>query len=343
MREAIEAFLVQLETERRLSAHTVRAYGRDLEAFADSVAARRGREARKSDLNLREVRAHLAELHGDHAASTIGRKLSALRTFGEFCRREGWVAENEVALVRRPKLGRTLPVALPVEDVTGMIEVGGHEDAIGRRDTALLEVLYGAGLRVSELVALDLEHLRREGRRMSIRVVAGKGGKDRVVPLGSKGCTALSNWLAVRDELAGPRSPSQALFLGARGGRLGVRAAREVVYRRCSETGARTVVGPHGLRHSFATHLLQSGCDLRTIQSMLGHASLSTTQRYTHLDLGHLMNTYEAAHPRARLEPAPASGRAGRGGAASEPASEGPPPQPHSGGAGSLEPVRRVR
>jgi integrase/recombinase XerC len=115
------------------------------------------------------------------------------------------------------------------------------------------------------------------------------------------------------------------------------------VYRRCSETGARTVVGPHGLRHSFATHLLQSGCDLRTIQSMLGHASLSTTQRYTHLDLGHLMNTYEAAHPRARLERSPASEREGRGRAASEVASEAPPPRPHSGGAGSLEPVRRVR
>jgi integrase/recombinase XerC len=341
VRAAIAAFLVQLETERRLSAHTVRAYGRDLDAFAASIAARRGREARTGDLNLREVRAHLAELHGDHAASTIGRKLSALRTFGEFCRREGWVAENEVALVRRPKLGRTLPVALPVEDLTAMIEVGGHEDAIGRRDTALLEVLYGAGLRVSELVALDLEHLRREGRRMSIRVVGGKGGKDRVVPLGSKGCAALASYLAVRDELAGPRSPAQALFLGARGGRLGVRAAREVVYRRCTETGARTVVGPHGLRHSFATHLLQSGCDLRTIQSMLGHASLSTTQRYTHLDLGHLMNAYEASHPRARLDPAPKDRREGRGGAKSP--SEGPPQGPHSDAAGSLEPVRRVR
>lgn len=305
MRAALASFLVQLETERRLSANTRTAYARDIEAFIDSVEARRSRPARVTDLDVREVRAHLAELHGKLAASSIGRKLSALRTFGEFCRREGLLDENAVALIRRPKVGRKLPVALPVEDVGQLIDAPQREGAIGLRDRALLEVLYGAGLRVSEVVALDLEDLRREGagghERLTVRVRAGKGGKQRVVPLGRKAAAALNEWLAVRDELATPKSPADALFLGHRGGRLSTRVARELVYRRCESTGARAVVGPHGLRHSFATHLLQSGCDLRTIQALLGHASLSTTQRYTHLDMGRLIDLYEKAHPRASL------------------------------------------
>jgi integrase/recombinase XerC len=302
MRAALASFLVQLETERRLSENTRTAYARDIETFIASVEARRERPARVTDLDVREVRAHLAELHGKLAASSIGRKLSALRTFGEFCRREGLLDENAVALIRRPKVGRKLPVALPVEDVGNMIDGRQREGAIGLRDKALLELLYGAGLRVSELVALDLEHLRWEGsERATVRVVGGKGGKDRLVPLGSRGCVAVREWLAEREELIAPRKhPAQALLLGARGGRLSVRSARDVVYRRCRETGARAQIGPHGLRHSFATHLLQSGCDLRSIQAMLGHASLSTTQRYTHLDMGRLFELYEQAHPRAR-------------------------------------------
>lgn len=301
MRETLARFLVHLETERRLSPNTRRAYARDIEGFAEGIERRRDRPARVRDLTVREVRAALAELHGERTASTIGRKLSALRTFGEFCRREGLLEENEVALIRRPKLGRKLPVALPVEDITTMIDGPQRIGAIGLRDKALLEVLYGAGLRVSEAVGLDAGHLRWDGPQLMVRVVQGKGGKDRVVPLGTRAAAALREWLAVRDELASPRSPSAALFLGARGGRLGSRAAREIVYRRCQSTGARAVVGPHGLRHSFASHLLQSGCDLRTIQSMLGHASLSTTQRYTHLDVGRLFELYEQSHPRANL------------------------------------------
>lgn len=301
MRAALSSFLVHLERERRLSANTCAAYRRDVEAFAGSIENRRGRPARVRDLDVREVRAHLAELHGKLAASTVGRKLSALRTFAEFCRREGLLEENAVALIRRPKLGRKLPVALPVEDVGALIDTPQRPGALGLRDRALLEILYGAGLRVSEAVALDLEDLRREAGRLTVRVRFAKGGKQRVVPLGTKAAAALDDWLAAREELLTPKSPGEALFLGARGGRLAARVARELVYRRCEGTGARAVVGPHGLRHSFATHLLQSGCDLRTIQAMLGHASLSTTQRYTHLDMGRLFELYEQAHPRASL------------------------------------------
>jgi site-specific recombinase XerD len=300
MRSALDRFMVHLETERRLSSNTRVAYRRDVEDFIASVEARRGRPAKVGDLGVREVRAHLAERHKDLAPSSIGRKLSALRSFGEFCRREGLLEENAVALLRRPKLGRKLPVALPVEDVGAMIDRPQRDGPIGARDRALLEVLYGAGLRVSEAVSLELEDLRWEAdHRLTLRIRNGKGGKERVVPLGRSAAASLEAWLAVREDLLRPKSPKSLLFVGARGGALSARVAREVVYRRCQESGARTVVGPHGLRHSFATHLLQSGCDLRTIQSMLGHASLSTTQRYTHLDMGRLFELYERAHPRA--------------------------------------------
>lgn len=316
MRDAIERFLEHLASERRLSPHTLRAYRGDLEDFVARVEARRGRAATLDDLAVREVRADLAERFGKQSASTAARKLSALRSFGEFLRREGLRADNEAALVRRPKLPQKLPVALPVEDVTGMIEGEGHAGGpIGARDRAILEVLYGAGLRVGECVALDLDQLRWEGDELTIRVVGGKGGKDREVPLGRAGARALRDYLAVREALlpasaraAGRAAPGRrapvgepALFLSRRGRRMSDRSVRALVYRRCEAAGTRARIGPHGLRHSFATHLLESGCDLRSIQTMLGHASLSTTQRYTHLDLGTIADVYERAHPRASL------------------------------------------
>ena len=307
MQAALDRYLVHLEAERRVSPHTLRAYRRDLEDFLARVEQRRGRAALVTDLNLRELRSELADLYGAVQASTLARKLSSLRGFAEFLRRAGVLADNEAALVRRPKQRVRLPVALPVEDITPMIDGPGHADGpLGRRDVAILEVLYGSGLRVSECAGLDLDHLAWAGDELSLRVIGGKGGKDRVVPLGHTGALALRAWLAVRDDLSPKPGPglarkSQPVFLSRRGVRISVRTIRELVYRRCLATGARARVGPHGLRHSFATHLLESGCDLRSIQRMLGHASLSTTQRYTHLDLGHLTDIYEKAHPRAQL------------------------------------------
>lgn len=297
MDELREAFLEHLRAEVRASAHTVRAYAADVAAFLRSVHDRAGRPARPGDLSVMFVRAHLAQLHGTHTPATISRKLSALRTFAEFLRTRGLVPDNELKLVASPKQRQRLPVALPPEDLGAMID-RPTDDAIASRDRAVLEVLYGAGLRVSECTALDLHDLRREGERTWIRVRSGKGGKDRTVPLGRPGTEALARWLERRPELATPRSPAEALFLGARGGRLGARQARQLVYASSTEH-ARARVGPHALRHSFATHLLDSGCDLRAIQSMLGHASLSTTQRYTHVSLGKVLDVYERAHPRA--------------------------------------------
>lgn len=298
MRAAAEAFVQHLTQERRLSAHTVRAYAHSVSTFADAVEARRARPPRPDDLSVLEVRAHLAELHGRLAPTTIARTLSALRTFGEWMRREGLVADNEVALIDSPKRRSRLPVALPQGDVEEMIESPPpHDSPQARRDRAVLEVLYGAGLRVSECAALDLGHVRWEADRALVRVVHGKGGKDRIVPLGRPAAAALQQWLEVREQLLTPRSPAQALFIANRGGRLGDRQIRNLVYAR-SDAHARARVGPHALRHSFATHLMDAGCDLRTIQSLLGHASLSTTQRYTHVSMGGLMETYRKAHPR---------------------------------------------
>jgi site-specific recombinase XerD len=301
VRAEIEDFLEHLEHEVRASGNTVAAYRRDLEAFAEAVEVRRGRPGRAADLNVREVRSHLAELHRvRRAPSTIARKLSALSTFGEYLRRMGANPENELALIARPKRRSRLPVVLPQRDVGDLIDAPHRAGARGLRDRAVLEVLYGAGLRVSECAALDIDHLRWEGHAASVRVVRGKGGKDRIVPLGRPAAAALRAYLECRGELMKPRSPKNALFVGDRGGRMGVRSIRNLVYRRCEATGSRSRISPHGLRHSFATHLLEEGCDLRTIQGLLGHASLSTTQRYTHLGMGQLIDVYTRAHPRAR-------------------------------------------
>ncbi len=299
MQTALERFVGYLDNETRASKHTVRAYRGDIEAFLKGVEARRGRPAVLSDLNVREVRAHLAERFGDCEPTTLGRQLSSLRSFGEFLRREGVVLDNEVALVRTPKRRRQLPVVLSEGDVAALIERTDRTTVKGLRALAILEVLYGAGLRVSECVGLDVEHLRWEGQTLSVRIARGKGGKDRVVPLGSKAARAIRNYLDVRGGLLDGKR-EHALFLSDKGRRMSDRVVRRMVYDACRHAGTRATVGPHKLRHSFATHLLTDGCDLRSIQTMLGHVSLSTTQRYTHLDMGRLLEVYESCHPRAK-------------------------------------------
>ena len=303
MRDALDNFLDRLGRSSGASKHTLRGYRRDLEVFIDGIEARHERPATPADLQVQEVRLHLADLFDGHAPSSMARALSAIRSFGEFMRSEGLIPDNPATLVRRPKQSRQLPSVLPVEDIKAIIDgpPGFADDPIGRRDRALLEVLYGSGLRISEALGLDLDDLRWERDNLTIRVREGKGKKDRAVPLGSRGRAALRAYLEVRERLGGAKADSLALFRSRRGRRFGDRSARELVYRRCLATGARIRVGPHGLRHSFATHLLESGCDLRTIQQLLGHSSLSTTQRYTHLDMSKIAEIYERAHPRARM------------------------------------------
>lgn len=299
MREAAAAFVEHCRSERRLAAHTLRAYAGDLRELCDFIAELRGREPVVGDLDARTVRAWLAARHRTLSPVSIARRLSTLRGFGEWMRRMGLVPDNEVAQIASPKRRSKLAAVLSEEDVQDMIEQPHRDGPRGVRDRALLEVIYGAGLRVSEACALDLGHLEREGGALRVRVVGGKGGKDRIVPLGTPALHAIDAWLAVRPQLMRATSPAQALWIADRGGRLGVREARRIVVDRSISTGARARIAPHGLRHSFATHLLESGCDLRSIQAMLGHASLSTTQRYTHLTFGATLDVYERAHPRA--------------------------------------------
>ena len=246
------------------------------------------------------VRGYLASLFGHNDPSTISRKLSTLRSFGAYLVRRGIRPDNPVKLVAMPRRPRVLPRFLSVDEASNVMEVPDNKTPAGLRDRALLEVMYGSGLRVSELCALDLGDV--EGSQSTVKVRKGKGGKERIVPLGGAAMKALDGYLEQRARLRHPRTGHQdprALFLNVRGGRLTTRSVARLVNKSSAQAATRVTVSPHALRHSCATHLLDGGADLRSIQEILGHASLRTTQRYTHLSIDHLMNVYDRAHPRA--------------------------------------------
>jgi integrase/recombinase XerC len=294
----IERFERYLASERRASARTVSTYLRDLRALDAFLA--RAADARDADqLDVRDLRAFLAAAPEAREPATLQRKIAALRSFYRFLIRRGGARRNPAAELKAPKLKRKLPHFLGVEKAAEVVE---QPDALGSgasraRDRALLELLYGSGLRVSELCGLDLDAL--ELGVGSARVL-GKGGKERIVPIGSKARAALSEYLTQRASLA-PRKPSarpqRALFLSARGGRLGVRQVQNLVKQYGMLATGTPELHPHALRHSCATHLLDAGADLRSIQELLGHASLSTTQRYTHVSMDQLQAVYTKAHP----------------------------------------------
>jgi integrase/recombinase XerC len=303
METAIAAFRQFLTSERRASAHTVRAYLHDvgeLEAFARRTL---GREPVLADLDVLLCRSYLASLHGENDAATIARKLSSLRAFFRVLLRRRLVRGSPVSALRAPKRPKRLPSFLGKEDVGRLLE-GESERGAGER--ALFEIIYGAGLRVSEACALDVADLQ-PGAGACVLIRQGKGRKDRVVPIGSKARQALEAYLprraaalaALPPQQADDRRDPEALFLSRRGRRLDPRSVRRMLAGRGLATGTPRV-SPHALRHSFATHLLGEGADLRAIQEMLGHASLRTTQRYAHVNIDHLMAVYDKAHPRAR-------------------------------------------
>lgn len=304
MQKHVEAFLTSLTHERRGSAHTVRAYSRDLAEFAEFVKKKTGRPPTPGDLDMPLVRGYLASLFGHNDPSTISRKLSTLRSFGKYLVRRGVRADNPVTLVAMPRKPKVLPRFLSVDEACNVMVTPDEDTPAGRRDRALLEVMYGSGLRVSEVCALDVGDV--EASQSTVRVRQGKGGKERIVPFGGAAMTALDSYLEVRSELRHPRTNVQqdprALFLNVRGGRLTTRSVARLVNKSSTQAGTRVTVSPHALRHSCATHLLDGGADLRSIQEILGHASLRTTQRYTHLSIDHLMNVYDRAHPRAHAK-----------------------------------------
>lgn len=295
---AIEAYLDHLARVRRLAASTVRAYRADLDDLADSAGANRPLDA----VDLETLREWLwrARTRGD-ARSTLARRTSSVRGFFAWALDQGFVPADPSLRLVSPKRGRTLPKVATADTVREVLDAararaaGG--DALALRDHAVLELLYAAGLRVAELCGLDIDDIDLD--RATVRVL-GKGSKERVVPFGAPARNALEAYLVRgRPRLTADRTVAGAVFLGARGGRLVPRAVYDVVSRDLAPTLATTGVGAHTLRHSAATHLLDGGADLRAVQELLGHASLGTTQIYTHVSTERLAATYRQAHPRA--------------------------------------------
>jgi integrase/recombinase XerC len=299
--DALEKFMVHLATERRASPNTVSAYRGDLLALAAFVKDKRpGGEALVADIDVYVLRGWLGTLSRIVTASSVARKIAAVRTWMRFLRKRGFIDKSPADELSSPKVRRPLPTFLSVDAAAQVMEAPDISTTAGKRDRAVLELLYGSGLRVGELAALALGDLDLPGA--SARVL-GKGSKERLVPLGRKSIEAIRAWLAVRAELAHPKTGALdpcALFVSARGARLGVRAVQVLVQRFGALGAGRADLHPHALRHTAATHLLDGGADLRAIQELLGHASLSTTQRYTHVSMEHLLKVYDAAHPLAR-------------------------------------------
>lgn len=302
----IERFAEYLEHERRSSKNTVLAYRRDLTGLLTFLTARLEREPLLPDVSRLTLRAWLGASSDNLAPASIARKLSSVRALYVFLGRSGEARENPAALLQSPKLSRNLPLVLRPEAAAEVLEValqaplGTEVEKL--RDRALLELLYGSGLRVSELCALNLEAI--DARGAEVRVL-GKGRKERIVPLGSKALEALAAYLPRRSELRHPKTgrfDAEALLLTRRGKRLGVRRVQALVQRYGALGAGRPDLHPHALRHSCATHLLEGGADLRVIQELLGHSSLATTQRYTHVSLDQLLTVYDKAHPLARAK-----------------------------------------
>ena len=318
MKAPVTAFLRHLEVEKHASPHTLGAYGRDLDQWVKFlVESERSATARADALvvgaTMRDVRAWLAVLHARGLdAVSVARKLAAVRSLYRFLARRGVVLRNPGRDVRPPRPARKLVTFLPTDEAAAVVDARALGGDARARDVAILEMLYATGLRVSELTGLDVDAIDREAR--TVRVL-GKGSKERMVPYGAPAARALEAYLGPRATNRGP------VFVNARGGRLTARSIHTIVRRAARAAGVTRRVSPHTLRHTFATHLLDRGADLRVIQELLGHSRLSTTQRYTHVSTAQLLQTYDAAHPRAsskgavRSEPPPGFDCAGKAGA----------------------------
>ncbi|EYF06202.1 tyrosine recombinase XerC [Chondromyces apiculatus] len=313
---AIARFLAHLQGEKRASPNTVAAYRRDLEqlarfarerGFARERVKERAEAPTPADVDVLLLRSWLGTLARTHAPASIARKIAAVRALLKYLERLGEVTKNAATALQLPKVRRPMPTFLNVDAAAEVMEIPDEDSPEGLRDRAMLETLYGAGLRVSELCGLDLRNVTWHaapggGREATLRVI-GKGDKERLVPLGQKAVAAVRAYLARRDELRHPQTGAldpQAVFVSRRGVRLGPRWVQKLVQRYGALGAGRGDLHPHALRHTCATHLLDGGADLRAIQKLLGHASLSTTQRYAHVSVDHLIRVYDQAHPLAK-------------------------------------------
>ena len=332
MKPQVRDFLEYLRLNRNASAHTIAAYDGDITQYLEFVAAQAGTTLARLQpeaLDLTTIRLFMGELHRQgQARASVSRKLSALRAFSRFLRREGWIDDDPASLAVSPKGERKIPAHLSVDEMSRLLEMPDASEPLGCRDRAILELFYASGLRLSELVGLDVDDVNLSAR---IVRVLGKGSKERLVPFNETTAGALRAWLKARHALRqgvaataaaaaaaaavvpARRAPASArsratprravtepLFVNFRGSRLTGRSVQRLVGRYVAACSSRFGISPHALRHSFATHLLERGADLRAIQELLGHVQLSTTQRYTHVNAAQLLDVYRKAHPRAR-------------------------------------------
>ena len=301
MHELISSFIRYIRTEKGYSAHTIRNYESDLRQFSQFVATSQGVQHGDPGIKLidyRLIRSYLGELFDKCRRATIARKLSALKSFFKYLELRGLASSNPSAEITTPKQQRYIPTYLPVDDMFALLQQPDKEKVLGLRDLAILEILYSSGLRVSELVALDINGLDLDSRLVK---VSGKGGKERLLPVGKKAINALREYLEKTEmtrKKAGYDKGRGPLFLNYRGRRLSGRSVNRLVKRYARECGIIMEISPHSIRHTFATHLLDGGADLRSIQELLGHVNLSTTQKYTHVSIDKLMEVYDRAHPR---------------------------------------------
>jgi integrase/recombinase XerC len=307
MKRLTDRFLDHLRIEKNASVHTLRGYAADLEQFRDFLLSKsiytdeKTKDVSVAKIDHLAVRAYLSHLFRDCKKSSLARKIAAQRSFFRYLVGVGILSQNPAEMVSTPKQDRPLPAFLPVDEVFSLVEAPDRSTIWGARDRAILEVLYSCGIRVSELVGLsdgDVDFF------LGIIKVFGKGGKERIVPIGEKALKALQEYLPQRDRVwTACRTRKEArtpLFINPHGGRLTSRSMARILQKHILRCGLLRKISPHALRHSFATHLLDAGADLRSIQEMLGHVSLSTTQRYTHVSVDKLMEIYDRAHPRAK-------------------------------------------
>jgi integrase/recombinase XerC len=299
---ALDAFITHVQDERGRSSHTVRAYRGDVTDLL-AYCGDRG-VTHPAGITLPHLRAWLSlqSRHG-RARSTMARRAAAARSFTAWCARRGLAPVDVGSRLASPQVPRALPVILDVGEAVALMDhaavAADDGSVVAIRDRSLVEMLYATGIRVAELCSADLADVDHDRRTLRVR---GKGGKERTVPFGRPASVALDEWLAVRPRPAGASAVQDALYLGARGGRIDPRAVRSVIHRLTAEAGV-PELAPHGLRHSAATHVLEGGADLRTVQELLGHASLATTQRYTHVSVERLRAAYALAHPRSVTVP----------------------------------------
>jgi integrase/recombinase XerC len=290
----LEGFLAYLKHEKNASPHTISNYQRDLLQLAQYLEDKK--------INLRDIdnimlRGFLAVLYGrGEKKSTVGRKLAAIRSFFQFCVRKHWMDDNPAKVVSTPKQDKPVPSFLSEEEMQDFLDLPQTAKPLDKRDKAMLELLYATGIRVSELVGINLEDVKFAERLIRIK---GKGKKERLVPFGRMAEESLRSYLRVRPLINKGQVEESPLFLNYRGRKLSARSVERTVDKYILRSAMRRKISPHSLRHSFASHLLSRGADLRVIQELLGHESLATTQKYTHLDLQHLLDVYRKSHPRS--------------------------------------------